>query len=140
MCVKPEDLPKKLYIYLAAGIFTFCNLGMSFAEFFATKYDKDYAATMFSVYGAIQYLVNFAIRKKQESLTSSMALHGKNSRLPELRPIPRDDVMVTAGLLCVVTVGVGNWLIAKNSVTAGLYVVVTGSLGLANAILQFVSI
>ena len=66
MCVQTKDLPQKHYVYFAAGIFTFCNLAMAICEFFATKYDKDYAATMFSVYGAIQYLVDLAIREEIE--------------------------------------------------------------------------
>ena len=133
--MQPSDLPNKLFVYLAAGAFTFCNIGMSISEFLATKYDKDYAATMFSVYGAVQYLVDLNLRslytnKYQEDTAG----------LPELKPLPRDDVMVGMAFLCIITICLGNWSISKNYVTLGLYVIVGGSLGLAQTILKIVSI
>jgi hypothetical protein len=59
-------------------------------------------------------------------------------RLPELRPMPRDDLLIYCGILGVVLIGLGNWLVALNSVTAGLYVAVVSSLGLKAAIVASV--
>merc|ERR1719399_233879 len=57
VCVKPQYLPEKSTIYWAAALFTVCNIAESLCEFFATTYDADWAATIFSIYGAIQYMV-----------------------------------------------------------------------------------
>ena len=62
----------------------------------------------------------------------------KKIRLPELRPTPRDDLLIYCGILGIVLIGLGNWLVALNSVTMGLYVAVISSLGLKAAIVAMV--
>jgi hypothetical protein len=161
VCVKPKYLPEKSTIYWAAALFALCNIGGSLCEFFATTYDADWAATIFSIYGAIQYMVenNLGIEKHEEEeneLESTseklVDVHVANvfqksepisyddkKRLPELRPMPRDDLMIWCGLLSVALIGLGNWLVALNNITVGLYVAVIGSLGVKNSILAYMN-
>jgi len=117
-----EELPTKNLVYLAGGLFCMCKILAAVLMFVKSRNGMSKKAGLLALYGEI----------------TATAKNDLGAKLPKIALHDFDMSNLFLGVLGIVGIGGGNWLIAKDHVAYGLFAAVVASTLLAYAIMGFI--
>lgn len=115
-------LPDKSTVYIAAGIFAFCKICQGLASFVASRHEALQKERLFIIYGQL----------------TEVAAEYANIHLPRVELYDFDYPRAIEGIVGLVGIGAGNWLVSKDHIATGLLAVALGAIILSNATVGFV--